>query len=124
MEEDKGYVDLTWSDDDMDILQQMLHEDERESQNKSADSIGSKSKRGRKRIPEQWSRVINIYRDDLSRLKAYELAPDLLLASAVRSTPTTSKKKENWRPIFWPKDYEKTKASLKLKDNYLTEAQL
>ena len=31
MEEEKDFEDLNWSDNDIDILNQMLHEDERES---------------------------------------------------------------------------------------------
>ena len=102
----------------------MLDEDDRESLNDSIDSAGTKSKRGRKRIPEQWSRVISLQHDDLNKLKTYELAPDLLLANAIRGTPPNSKKKAKWKPFFWPDEFKKTKASLKLADNQLTENQL
>ena len=41
-------------------------------------SVSSKqSKRGRKTLPEMWSRVVNLSKDDLSNLRVFELAPDL-----------------------------------------------
>jgi len=43
-----------------------------------------------------------------------------LLANAIRGTPPNSKKKAKWKPIFWPDEFKKTKASLKLADNQLT----
>ena len=56
----------------------MLNEDDKESLNESIDSAGTKSKRGRKRIPEMWCSVINLGADDLTNLPVYELAPELL----------------------------------------------
>ena len=45
-------------------------------------SIESKSvkKRGRPRIAEQWTGVINLEKDDISKLKIRDLATDLMLA--------------------------------------------
>ena len=74
----------------------MLYEDDRESSEEPLEDGATQSKRGRKRIPEQYSRVINVYKDDLTRLKSYELAPDLLLSNAMRATSTKSKKKAKW----------------------------
>ena len=64
-------------------------EEEADTPDQSFDSV--KSKRGRKAIPTQWSRVISISKDDLSDLKVYELAPDLLLSNAVTATLTRGK---------------------------------
>ena len=56
-------------------------------------SISSKqSKRGRKKIPEQWSRVINLSKDDLSELRVHELAPDLLMSNGMKYTLSRGKK--------------------------------
>ena len=55
-------------------------------------SVSSKSKRGRKRLPEQWSRVINLSKDDLTSLKVYELGPDLLLSNGMKHTLSRGKK--------------------------------
>ena len=45
-------------------------------------SVESKivKKRGRPRIPEQWSGVINLEQDDVSKIKIRDLATDLMLA--------------------------------------------
>lgn len=43
-----------------------------------ADSLAH-SKRGAPKIPEQWTWVISIYGDDLSQLKVYQTATDLLM---------------------------------------------
>ena len=44
----------------------------------SISSAGTKS-RGRKKIPERWTRVISLEQDDLENVKTYELASDLIL---------------------------------------------
>ena len=38
-----------------------------------------KGKRGRPSVPEKWSRVINVHSDDLTSIRTYELASELLL---------------------------------------------
>ena len=68
------YMDDDWEDDD------------------DAQSVTSKSKRGQKKIPEYWSRVVNISKDDLTALKIYELGPDLLLSNGMKYTPSRGKK--------------------------------
>ena len=61
--------------------------DDNVSMNGSESSINTvKSKRGRKRIPECWSRVISLRYDDLSNLKTYELGPDITLINALKAT--------------------------------------
>ena len=68
-----------WEDND-------LLEDQKFLENPSLDvSVNSNvsKKRGRRKIPEQWSRVISLSTDDLTNLKVFELAPDLLLGGAM-----------------------------------------
>ena len=56
-----------------------------EWEDEDVQSVSSKqSKRGRKRVPEMWSRVINLSKDDLNNLRVFELAPDLLLSNGQR----------------------------------------
>ena len=38
----------------------------------------TKTKRGRTPFPEKWTRVISIYKDDLSKVRSYDLGPELL----------------------------------------------
>ena len=40
-------------------------------------------RRGRRAIPEKWTRVISIHGDDLTALKTYDLGPELLLDASL-----------------------------------------
>ncbi len=53
-------------------------------------------------MPEMWIRVISLDTDDLENLRVFELAPDLLLANAIKSTLSRGKKQAQWKPVFWP----------------------
>ena len=64
-----------------------------------------KPKRGRKAIPDSWSRVISLNQDDLTKLKVYELAPDLLMSGAMKQTITRGKEVKEYAPAFWPETY-------------------
>ena len=75
-------------------------EEAKQSLNNSINSV--KSKRGRKKIEDQWSRIISISTDDLEQLNVYELAPDMLLSSAVRATLSRGKRLPDWKPLFNP----------------------
>ena len=79
---------------------------------------------GRKRIPEQWSRVICLSTDDLASLRVFELAPDLLLANAMKCTATRGKKQAQWRPIYWPDAYVKEGHDMTVSGNKLSESRL
>jgi hypothetical protein len=93
-------------------------EEEKESLNNSLKSIGSK--RGRQKIPEMWTRVIDLTNDDLDDLRVYELAPDLLLGNAMKASGRTSKLLTELEPIFWPETYVEDGHSLKVADNQLS----
>ena len=56
-----------------------LSSDDQEEEVKITEDNAETSKRGRPACPERWSRVISIYKDDLSKIKTYELGPELLL---------------------------------------------
>ena len=42
--------------------------------------------RGRRRVPEQWTRVVSVHHDDLSTIKLVALADDLMLATGYPSS--------------------------------------
>ena len=42
--------------------------------------------RGRRRVPEQWTRVVSVHHDDLSTIKPVALADDLMLATGYPSS--------------------------------------
>jgi hypothetical protein len=65
---------------------------EKESLDDSHQSLGVKSKRGRPKIPEQWTRVINITTDDIENLRVYPLATDLLFGNAMKGKVTRGRK--------------------------------
>jgi hypothetical protein len=82
-----------------------------------------KSKRGRPKIPTQWSRVISISADDLEDVKVYELGPDLLLSKAVTATLSRGRMVKEWKPLFWPEQYAK-KNDMTVAGNTLSKEQL
>jgi hypothetical protein len=112
-EESESDDDLYGEDDN--------REEEKESLDLSVDSV--KSKRGRPKIPTQWSRVISISADDLEDVKVYELGPDLLLSKAVTATLSRGRPAKEWKPLFWPEQYAK-KHNMTVAGNTLTEEQL
>ena len=63
--------------------------------------------RGRPRIPPKWSRMISLYGDDLSKVRCYELATDLLVDNAMDRAPVRRRGETEWEPLFWPKAYIK-----------------
>ena len=77
---------------DSEFLDQLDPLDEEWEDNDDVQSVSSKSKRGRPRIQEQWSRVINLSKDDLSALRVFDLAPDLLLSNGMKHTLSRGKR--------------------------------
>ena len=43
----------------------------------------AKSKRGRKPIPEKWTRVISVYHDSLDAVRSFDLGPELLMDASL-----------------------------------------
>jgi len=106
--------DSPWED-----IEDPAHDFEGESVNLSVKSV--KSKPGRKKIAEQWTRVICIGKDDLMNIRNFALGPDLLLGNAMQATVSRGKQVKKWKPLFWPDHYVKEGHSLKLMDKQLTE---
>ena len=48
--------------------------------------INPTENRGRRRVPEQWTRVISVHHDDLSTIKPVALADDLMMATGYPSS--------------------------------------
>ena len=87
------------------------------------ESLSVKS-RGRPRIPEQWTRVLSLDRDNLENLKTFQLAQDLLMADGVPKPK--GKVKEEWRPYFLAVQFLKenprpTAEDFKLSDEELVQ---
>ena len=52
---------------------------------------------------------------DLTQLKTYELAPDLLLGSALAGTHG-SRRDKSWAPLFSSKDFVKKHSDIEVED--------
>ena len=72
--------------------------DPAELENSSVSSISSKP-RGRRRIPECWTRVISMENDDVESLKTHVLATDLLVGAGL-SGFYSKKRVKKWMPLF------------------------
>ena len=73
--------------------------------------------RGRRRIPESWSRVVNLKDAVTSQLKTYDLSSDLQLNSAIIDALDEPDDNEEWRPLFWPRDYVRSHEDLSVDNN-------
>jgi hypothetical protein len=49
--------------------------------------------------------LISVFNDDLSQVKCYDLASDLMVDNAMDKTPTKKRNEQEWNPIFWPRRY-------------------
>ena len=56
----------------------------------------AKSKRGRKPIPEKWTRVISVYHDPLDEVRSYDLGPELLLDASLGPAVAGRGRPINW----------------------------
>ena len=81
-----------------------FHQDPIEQADEEVISIedATLAKRGRKKVPEKWTKVITLSTVDACQIKLFDIASDLLmtpnLPKLVVGIPT-----QNWRPYFWPK---------------------
>jgi len=74
--------------------------DRKDGENVENEQAGP-SKAGRKKIPEQWTRVISISTDNLSDIKAHHIATDLLLNQGYDKT-RRRKGEPDWEIHFSP----------------------
>ena len=71
-----------------------------------------------------WSRVVSLTHDDVSSLRCFELAPDLLIGGAMSKTTTRGKNVKKWKPLFWPDEYLAEGHDMTLVGNAISEIQL
>ena len=92
MDLDKLNNDTSYDEeDDIANLRKDQEEGKESIDSSNASHIGVKKTKDRSKIPEQWSRVISIRNDNLTKLRVFELGPDLLLADAMKYVPTRGK---------------------------------
>lgn len=91
------------------LKEEGLHQSSEEDEEEPDKEEESKAplRRGRQAVPERWTRVMSIHKDDLSNIKTYELPSELLLdqnlvgAAQSRGRPAASS------VIFWPPHIKK-----------------
>ena len=81
------------------------------------------NKRGRKKIPEKWTRVMHIDANYSDRPREHVLATDILLSQGL---PALSRSIEirHWSLLFFPKDFVITHPSMLIEDNHLSADKL
>ena len=62
--------------------------------------------------------------DDLTNVRCFELATDLLLDNAIDKAPMKRRGDVEWEPLFWPKQYIKVLQDHTLEGNRLSQAKL
>ena len=94
-------VDFT---DDEELTE--FHQDPIEQADEEEISIedATLSKRGRKKIPEKWTKVITLSTVDIHHIKLFEIASDLLMAPNLPKL-AIGRPTQNWRPNFWTKQF-------------------
>ena len=68
--------------------------------------------------------MISIFGDDLTQVKVYDLATDLLVDNAMDKAPTKRRNETEWKPLFWPKEYAVSEHDHTLEGNTLSTAKL
>ena len=101
------------------------HVDQADAEPDPNDSIASSisSKRGRPAIPEQWTKVISLDHDNLSKVKAYTLASDLLAAPNL-PLESSARKRGTWKPHFLSSTFLRGKRGITLEQYKLKDTKL
>ena len=101
-----------------------LSSDDSNMEEGATGKVKQQGRPGRKKIPEQWTRVISVQQDDLDNLQTYDLGPELLLDAALGASTKQRGRPAAWSPIFWPKHVKKENQDFKIADNRLSEDRL
>ena len=65
--------------------------------------------------------MISIYTDDLTKVRVFDLATDLMVDNAMDKAPAKKRNESEWIPLFWPKDYVHEDHDHTLEGNMLQE---
>ena len=95
------------------LEQKLAAEDENLVENTS--SVQSRQ-RGRPFVPKQWSKVISLDLDNLTALRTYDLATDLLVASALPGVDQ-GRRNKTWLPVFSSETFTREHDDISL-ENY------
>ena len=89
-------------------------------------------KKGSRKLPEQWTRVISLSHDNVQNLETFSIETDLLMASVIENevepiqsileeSPNVKKK---WQLIFCPKKYGSEHTDISLEHYQLGEKRM
>ena len=81
------------------------------------------SKRGRKEIPQYWTRVISIDEQEQEEPTAHKIEDDLKYEYATPQSVLKQNKK-SWKPLFDPKEWWMTNDAHQLEENKLKDRRL
>ena len=82
-----------------------------------------KSKRGRKVIPPQWSRIIDLKDVDMDKLEVFVIEQDMIRAT--EDAGGVSKRiRQQWTPIFEPQDFWEQSSKPRLAQSQLNKRNL
>ena len=115
-----------------------LLDNDDEEENESDDQIGfqhakgqqvinpnqkTKGKRGRKAVPPQWSRIIDLEEDDPAEWKCYEIERDMT-ENAENELQPPKKQRGAWKLLFEPDDFWRNTEQKSLTQNIISKRQL
>jgi len=95
-----------------------------EDQSQDEEEIEPVKRRGRHRIPEQWTRVISLRTDNPEDYKTYPVHQDLEVAESMVRAPLRRRKPGDDEPVFWPADALDSGKELSLASYSLSEPKL
>ena len=82
-----------------------------------------KKRRGRKRIPNQWSRIIAVDEINVDDLEVWPIAQDIE-AENTELQPVKGRKKKDWEPLFISEGFFTTQDKPELGDYILKDRKL
>ena len=104
--------------------EKMQRQDDEEDENQPINIVQEPRSRGRPRIPLRWTRMISLYGDDLSKVRCFDLATDLLIDNAMDKAPVHRRGDIEFEPLFWPKHFLKQLNDHTLEGHKLSDTKL
>ena len=104
------------------IEEDKLPSDEEAPLDRSCES--TKSKRGRPAVPNQWTRVVNVDNIATDKIRAWQIATDLLLEDAMPQPPMRRRLEQEWTLHFHPSQWTKDNPNRTIEGSRLSEHKL
>ena len=105
------------------LMESQLHGHDPENGPLDEGSERVQAKRGPKKLPLMWSRVILVSHDADSDLGSFPIEEDTATMATI-PRPPRPRRAEEWAPLFLPTDYAKAHPDISLQDYRLGEKRL